>query len=79
MHDMSASPGDHEFIVAMGPVARELLGEPTENNRAKRELRFGTRGSLSISLDKGTFYDHEAGRGRRCYRSPPEASQPRQR
>jgi hypothetical protein len=60
---MSASPGDHEFILAMGPVARELLGEPTEDNRAKRELRFGTRGSLCVSLDKGTFYDHEAGEG----------------
>ena len=35
---MSASPGDHEFILAMGPVARELLGEPTEDNRAKRGI-----------------------------------------
>lgn len=52
-----------EFVKAMGPVARELLGEPTEHNKAKRELRFGTRGSLCVSLDKGTWFDNEANRG----------------
>ncbi len=29
----------------------------------KGELRFGTRGSLSVDLGAGTFYDHEAGIG----------------
>jgi hypothetical protein len=63
---MSASgieTGAPDFVRAMGPVARELLGKPTEDNKAKHELRFGARGSLSVSLDKGTWHDHEAGRG----------------
>jgi hypothetical protein len=47
----------------MGPVARAILGEPTEHNHMKGELRFGTRGSLSVDLGAGTFYDHEAGIG----------------
>jgi putative DNA primase/helicase len=47
----------------MGSVARELLGEPTEDNKARRELRFGTHGSLSISLENGCWFDHEQGRG----------------
>lgn len=52
-----------EFVRAMGPVARELLGEPNESLSTDDELRFGTRGSLSVRLDKGTFYDNEAGQG----------------
>jgi putative DNA primase/helicase len=50
-----------EFAQAMGPVAREILGEPT--SKTKRELRYGTRGSLRIDLEKGTFFDHETGDG----------------
>lgn len=60
---MSASSGQTEIVRAMGPVARAILGEPTEENKVKRELRFGTRGSLSVSLEKGTWYDNEAGEG----------------
>jgi len=61
---MSASQhGSSDFVRAMGPVARALLGEPTEENREKQELRFGTRGSLSVSLAKGTWQDHESGTG----------------
>jgi hypothetical protein len=66
---MSAATGSRhgpdaaEFARAMGPVARKLLGEPTDDNRIKQELRFGTRGSLSVSLTKGTWFDHEAGEG----------------
>lgn len=47
----------------MGPVARELLGEPTEENKTKRELRFGSRGSMAVDLGKGTWHDHEANKG----------------
>ena len=47
----------------MGPVAREVLGEPTEESKVRRELRFRTRGSLCISLDTGTWFDHELGKG----------------
>ena len=60
---MSPAAGNADFAGAMGSVARALLGEPTEENKAKRELRFGTRGSLCISLDKGTWFDNEAGQG----------------
>ena len=56
-------PEAAEFARAIGDVARELLGEPTEHNRGKHELRFGTRGSLSISLSKGTWFDHERNEG----------------
>ncbi len=60
---MTIAAGSPDFVQAMGPVARELLGEPTEEIKSKRELRFGTRGSLRISLDKGTWLDFEAGKG----------------
>lgn len=45
------------------PVARELLGEPNKALSSKKELRFGARGSLSVDLEKGTWYDHEANEG----------------
>jgi RecA-family ATPase len=45
------------------PVARELLGEPNKQLSSKKELRFGARGSLSVDLGKGTWYDHEANEG----------------
>lgn len=54
----TASP---EFVRAIGPVARELLGEPSQES--KDELRFGSRGSLSVSLIKGTWFDNEANAG----------------
>jgi len=62
---MSASTHQNvsDFARAMGPVARELLGEPSEEHKGKRELRWGTRGSMCVSLDKGTWHDHEAGKG----------------
>ena len=46
---------------AMKAVAIELLGEPSI--RKKKELRWGNQGSLSVNLDKGTWYDHEAQEG----------------
>ena len=57
----AAAPETVELARAIVPVARELLGEPTEAN--DREIRFGTRGSLSIDPNAGTWYDHEAGNG----------------
>jgi hypothetical protein len=47
----------------MGPVARELLGEPNGSLSNRHELRWGTRGSMSVHLEKGTWHDHEAGVG----------------
>jgi putative DNA primase/helicase len=59
---MSASMHEPSVIAcAIGPVARELLGDPTEES--PDELRFGTRGSMCIDLKKGTFFDHEADEG----------------
>ncbi|GAB3380424.1 toprim domain-containing protein [Azotobacter armeniacus] len=40
-------------------VARHLLGEPNANMSKPTELRFGTRGSLAVDLDKGTWFSHE--------------------
>jgi putative DNA primase/helicase len=53
--------GSTDFARAMGPVARQLLGNPT--SETSRELRFGSRGSMCVDLDKGTWFDNEAGIG----------------
>jgi hypothetical protein len=47
----------------IGPVARRLLGEPNRRRSTKSEWRYGARGSLAVDLGKGTFFDHELGRG----------------
>lgn len=52
-----------ELVRAMGAVARDLLGEPNEPLSTDDELRFGSRGSLSVDLKAGTFFDHEVGVG----------------
>jgi len=44
-------------------VVRALLGAPNPTLSSKRELRYGTHGSLSVDLTKGTWFDHEAGEG----------------
>ena len=45
------------------PIARALLGEPNRQLSKPREWRYGTHGSLSVDLDAGRWYDHEAGSG----------------
>ncbi|MGV4857091.1 VapE domain-containing protein [Acetobacter senegalensis] len=55
--------GNNAFKACMKDVAVSLLGEPNSSLSDKRELRFGTRGSLSVDLTKGTWYDNEAGEG----------------
>lgn len=52
-----------DFVALMGPVARYLLGEPNQALSSAKELRFGTHGSISVDLIKGTWFDHEAGVG----------------
>lgn len=47
----------------MGQVARHILGEPNAALSSKRELRYGTHGSLSVDLEKGTWFDHETMEG----------------
>ena len=49
---------------ALAPaIASRLLGEPNKRLSSARELRYGTHGSLSVDLEKGSFYDHEANAG----------------
>jgi len=57
--------GSHDADVAalMPQVARLLRGEPNKALSSQTELRYGSHGSLSISLPKGTWYDHEEDRG----------------
>lgn len=54
---MAPSP---DWASLMAPVARDLLdperGLPREYGR---ELRYGRRGSMSVDLDRGLFFDHE--------------------
>jgi hypothetical protein len=50
-----------ELIACMEPVALAIWGEPSK--RTKNELRFGSKGSVSVDLRKGMWFDHEAGEG----------------
>ena len=50
----------------IGTVAKALLGEPNPKLSNKREWRYGSHGSLSIDLDKGTWYCHESETGGGC-------------
>ena len=59
---MSApGPASDRFAACMEPVATDLLGKPT--TRHGTELRFGTRGSLSVDVERGVWRDHESGEG----------------
>ncbi|MCB2079328.1 MAG: AAA family ATPase [Novosphingobium sp.] len=47
-------------------VAKALFGEPNKQLSSKDELRFGTNGSLRVSIageHRGTWRDHESGAG----------------
>lgn len=52
-----------DLRAAMPAVAKALLGDPKDKVRKGTEWRYRTRGSLSIDLSKGTWFDHEAGQG----------------
>jgi hypothetical protein len=52
-----------EFVAAMRAVAIELQGEPNAALSSQYELRFGNRGSLSVDLIKGTYFDNDAKEG----------------
>ena len=47
----------------MRAVALALLGEPNWRLSSEWELRYGTRGSLSIDTREGRWFSHEEGRG----------------
>ena len=43
-------------------IALALLGEENKRLSSAYELRYGNKGSLSVDLNKGTWFDHEAER-----------------
>jgi hypothetical protein len=52
-----------EFGQIIGPLAQSFFGEPNRVYSSETELRYGARGSLSVDLKKGTWYDHESEEG----------------
>ena len=52
-----------DFSRYMAAVATRLLGDPNKGMSSPKEWRYGSRGSLSIDLEKGTWFDHEKGTG----------------
>ena len=48
---------------AVEALARRCFGEPNRRLSRRDELRWRTRGSLSVSLARATFFDHESGQG----------------
>lgn len=54
---------DDQFKQIAGEVAREFLGEPNKALSNPKEMRFGNKGSISVDLEKGTFFDHGANEG----------------
>lgn len=48
----------------MPVVAQAILGDPNWGlSKVEKELRYGTNGSLSVDLEKGTWYDYSESRG----------------
>jgi hypothetical protein len=56
---------DPAHIKLMEDVAQYFLGDFNEDlsSKDKTKLRYGTHGSMSVDLNKGTWFDHEANEG----------------
>jgi hypothetical protein len=54
-----------DFADLMLPVAIRILGSPDEDSK-KEEKRWNTKGSLSVDVKKGVWYDHENKVGGGC-------------
>jgi putative DNA primase/helicase len=52
-----------KFRDALNDVARHFYGTPNRKLSKGGEMRYNERGSLSIDLKKGTWYDFETGEG----------------
>lgn len=52
-----------DYAEIIGPLAESLLGQPNPKLSSITELRYGARGSLSVDLVNGVWYDHETGVG----------------
>lgn len=55
--------GKDRFARHMAAVAAELLGQPNKRLSKPGDVRYGTNGSMSIDVEKGAFFDHEAKEG----------------
>ena len=55
--------GGDQFAHHARAVALELYGEANKQLSSAKELRFGKQGSMSVDLEKGTFYSHQEGEG----------------
>jgi hypothetical protein len=56
----------HALTAEIERLAGALLGEPNRALSSKRDLRFGNRGSVSVTIagkKRGVWFDHEAGQG----------------
>lgn len=47
----------------MKEVAQKLLGDPNPRHSTRAEWRYGSKGSLAVAIEVGTWFDHEAGVG----------------
>lgn len=47
----------------MKEVAQRLLGDPNPRRSTRAEWRYGSKGSLAVAIEAGTWFDHEAGVG----------------
>jgi hypothetical protein len=47
----------------MPTVARALLGEPVREHSTPKDWRYGRKGSLSIDIERGTWFSHEEDAG----------------
>jgi hypothetical protein len=54
---------DVDLPALLPAVARKLLGDPNKELSNGKKLRYGSRGSLSLDLTKGVWYNHETGQG----------------
>ena len=59
-HERSEPYPAVDWPAIAGDVARALLGDPNPRLSTERDLRYGTKGSLSVRVDQGTWHDFEA-------------------
>lgn len=52
-----------DLAASMGAVAKALFGEPVKEHTRNNDWRYRRKGSLSIDIKKGTWFDYEASEG----------------
>lgn len=52
-----------DLAAVMPTVAKALFGDPVKEHSSRTDWRYRRKGSLSIDVAKGTWFDHEAGQG----------------